>query len=149
MADNIAVTPGTGATVAADEIADGTLGTVKVQYVKLMDGTLDSSNKLVIDASGAVYTRADVVASTTSTNYTGTTTSGTLLAANASRRGLYIYNDSTANLFVKLGATASTTSFTVKLGPGDFWEMPTRPTYTGIVTGLWDAANGAARLTEF
>lgn len=46
MPDNVAISAGTGTTVAADEIVDGTLGTVKVQYVKLMDGTLDSTTKI-------------------------------------------------------------------------------------------------------
>ena len=46
MADNVAVTAGTGTTVAADEVVDGTLGTVKVQYVKIMDGTLDGTTKV-------------------------------------------------------------------------------------------------------
>lgn len=46
MADNVNVTAGSGTTIAADEVTDGTLGTVKVQYVKLMDGTLDSTTKI-------------------------------------------------------------------------------------------------------
>ena len=53
MADNIAVTPGSGKTVLADEVVDGTLGTGVAQFVKLMDGTLDGTNKLVITSSGA------------------------------------------------------------------------------------------------
>lgn len=53
MADNINVTPGTGKVVATDEVIDGILGTVQVQFVKLMDGTLDSTNKLLISATGA------------------------------------------------------------------------------------------------
>lgn len=52
MADNLAVTPGSGATMAADEATDGTLGSVKVPFAKIMDGTLDSTNKLVINSSG-------------------------------------------------------------------------------------------------
>lgn len=46
MADNVAVTAGTGTTIAADEVVDGTLGTVKVQYVKIMDGVIDSTTKI-------------------------------------------------------------------------------------------------------
>jgi hypothetical protein len=50
MADNVTLNAMTGgATVAADEVTDGTLGSVKVQYVKLMDGTLDGTTKGVID----------------------------------------------------------------------------------------------------
>jgi hypothetical protein len=52
MADNIVVTPGAGVTVAADEVADGTLGTVKVQFVKIMDGTLDGTSKAAVGANG-------------------------------------------------------------------------------------------------
>lgn len=54
MADNVAITAGSGTTVAADEVVDATLGTVKVQYVKLMDGTYDSTNKGIIDSSGQI-----------------------------------------------------------------------------------------------
>lgn len=45
MADNVVITAGTGTTVAADEVVDGTLGTVKAQFIKLMDGTLDGTAK--------------------------------------------------------------------------------------------------------
>ena len=52
MADNVAITAGAGTTIAADEVSDGTLGTVKVQYVKIMDGTLDSTTKISPATSG-------------------------------------------------------------------------------------------------
>ena len=54
MADNFTAKDGNAAnqTVAADEVTDGTLGTVKVQYVKLMDGTIDGTSKGVIGATG-------------------------------------------------------------------------------------------------
>ena len=51
MADNVAVSAGSGTTIAADEVSDGTLGSCKVQFVKIMDGTLDGTSK------GAVGTR--------------------------------------------------------------------------------------------
>jgi len=52
MSDNSVRTPGTGETIAADEVTDGTLGTVKVQFVKLMDGTLDGTSKAAVGANG-------------------------------------------------------------------------------------------------
>lgn len=52
MADNVAITAGTGTTVAADEVVDGTLGTVKVQFVKIMDGTLDGTSKAAVGSGG-------------------------------------------------------------------------------------------------
>ncbi len=49
MADNVKITEaGTGTSVAADELTDGTLGSVKVQYIKLMDGSLGGSNKAIV-----------------------------------------------------------------------------------------------------
>jgi hypothetical protein len=52
MADNVAITAGTGTNIAADEVTDATLGSCKVQYVKLMDGTLDGTTKAAIGANG-------------------------------------------------------------------------------------------------
>jgi len=53
MSDNVELNPQSGgAVVGADEVTDDTLGTVKVQYVKLMDGALDGTAKSAIDANG-------------------------------------------------------------------------------------------------
>lgn len=54
MSDNIAVTPGTGKSIAGDEVTDSTLGTVTVQYVKLMDGAIDGTNKAIVVAAGGL-----------------------------------------------------------------------------------------------
>lgn len=81
-------------------------------------------------------------------NVAASTTDGTTLsAANAERRGLLVYNDSTASLFLNLGSGASSTNFTIKLNPDDYYELP-KPIYTGLVTGVWTSAVGFARLTE-
>lgn len=76
-------------------------------------------------------------------------TNVTLLAANAKRTGATIFNDSTATLYVKLGATATTTSYTTKVVTGALYELPFG--YTGQVDGIWasDPGDGAARITEF
>lgn len=70
----------------------------------------------------------------------------TLLAANTLRYGAAIFNDSTQVLFVKLGATASSSSYTVKMQPNTYYEVPFG--YTGIIDGIWASANGNARVTE-
>jgi hypothetical protein len=67
LADNVAVTAGSGTTIAADEVIDGTLGTVKVQYVKLMDGTLDGSTKATVGAGGLKVDPTSSVAMNTGT----------------------------------------------------------------------------------
>lgn len=93
----------------------------------------------------AVQTPKSATGTTTSVNDTASST--TLLASNASRLGATIYNDSASDLYVKLGATASTTSFAVKLVQDAYFEVPFG--YTGIIDGIWSAdSTGAARITE-
>lgn len=70
----------------------------------------------------------------------------TILASNANRLGATIYNDSSAILYLKLGSTASTTSFTIKMQAESYYEVPFN--YTGIIEGLWASATGNARITE-
>lgn len=81
----------------------------------------------------------------TLSNVTMTGSSVTLAASNTDRKGLYIFNDSGVTVYVKLGTTASSTSFTVKMSDQDYYELPS-PIYTGIVTVL--GASGSVRVTE-
>lgn len=76
-----------------------------------------------------------------------TNASGTLLASNSNRIGATIYNDSDQYLFLKLGGTASTSSFTCRVVSHGYYEVPFR--YTGVIDGIWAAnSTGAARITE-
>lgn len=85
--------------------------------------------------------------STAQSSVAGSASSVALLASNVARLGAVINNDSTAVLYVKLGATASTTSYTYKLYTDGVCEIPYG--YTGAVDGIWSSATGNARLTEF
>lgn len=102
------------------------------------------TNRIGHMAGSGTATLANVAASAASV---------TLQASNAARLGLVIVNDSTgADLYVKLGATASVTSYTYYLPRGingqlSILELPL-PVYTGIVDGIWSSASGNARMTE-
>lgn len=96
--------------------------------------------------TGSVTTNFDPSTSATVTPVSSSATVVTLAAANGSRRGLTIYNDSTKILFVKLGSGASQTDFSVKLSSQGYYETPAQ--YTGIVTGLWSSVNGFGYVTE-
>lgn len=50
MADNVAITAGSGTNIATDQLA----GLEHVQFVKLMDGTLDGSGKIAGDATNGL-----------------------------------------------------------------------------------------------
>ena len=106
----------------------------------------DGGNSLTVD--GTVTTTFPSSTTATLTNVSSSVTNVTLLSSNASRKMATIFNDSTTNLFVKFGATASATSFTVKIALGGYYELPI-PVYTGQIDGIWDVANGSARITEY
>lgn len=79
----------------------------------------------------------------------------TALASNSLRSGGFLYNDADTACYVKFGATATTSSFTVKLGKkdtdgiGGSLNLGTLRVYTGIITVIWDGApTGALRITE-
>lgn len=87
------------------------------------------------------------------TSSTGTSTivpaaiaSTVLLAANPDRKGVIFHSGSTAVLSVKLGADATATDRAFPLGLGDYYELPFG--YTGIISGIWSAADGNLVVTE-
>ena len=72
----------------------------------------------------------------------------TIFSATGLAKGRAVFNDSTQVLYLKFGATASLTSYTVQIAAGGYFEFPA-PVYTGEVDGIWSAANGFARLTSW
>lgn len=105
---------------------------------------VDSGSTTVV--TGTVTTKEQSSTSAvTSVASSGTTIS--LLVANTNRRDATFYNDSTQILYLKLGATASTTSYTVQMAAGSYYEVP-QPCYTGAIDGIWASANGSVRITE-
>lgn len=94
-----------------------------------------------------VRSPATAATSATLTNVGAQISNLTLIANNVNRKGLILYNDSTAVLYLKFGSVASTTSFTYYVEGGATLELPT-VTYTGQIDGIWSAANGTARITE-
>ena len=76
------------------------------------------------------------------------TSSVTILAANTARKEALICNNSTANLYLAFTGTAAANAFTVKLAAGASYVLPTT-LYKGIISGIWDAMNGSAQVTEY
>lgn len=109
------------------------------------DAAVSGLNGLLRRLLGRMRPRQSSTA--TLTNVSASVTSVTLLAANAARVGVIVWNDSTATLYIKYGATASATSTSVRMEPDSYWEMP-EPVHPGIMDAIWTAATGAARVTE-
>jgi hypothetical protein len=98
--------------------------------------------------SNTLRTEEATTAIAVTANVASSATNVTLLASNEPRLGAAFYNDSTASLYLKLGATASTSSFTVLILAGGYYELP-MPLYTGIIDGIWASANGNCRVTSW
>lgn len=144
MADNTAQ-DGTDL-IATDEATtiNGAASTgVKVQRTKVGYGNDGSYRDVSADFPLPVREQSD----TGTPSVVGSSaTVVTILASNANRLGAIIFNDSTATLIIGLFTGASASNLTLKLPPGAVYEIPFG--YTGIITGLWDAVNGNARVTE-
>lgn len=141
----------------------GPYDTLKLLNAIQNTGAVSGSTNLIINAVAFEnYNRVEVALSpreepinvlayrpntTTLANVTAAASDTLVLAANLNRIGATVQNDSTALLYLKLGASgASTTSYTVKLKSQDYYEVPYG--FTGVIYGYWEAANGAARVTE-
>lgn len=117
----------------------------------------DGEFRAVTSVGGKIDTTAtvaagDAPATGTITSVNDAATSTTILAANASRKGATVFNDSTAVLYLALSdTTASATAYTVQIPAGGYYELPVCDggVYTGKIVGIWASdASGAARVTE-
>lgn len=159
MADNVSITPGVGKTVATDEVVDGTLGTVQVQFVKLMDGTLDSTNKAIVNSSGGVkvdgssVTQPVSIASMPSTPVTGPLTDTQLRATAVPVSGTFFQatqpisgSVSQAGTWtVQPGNTANTTAWKVD---GSAVTQPVSAASLPLPTGASTSANQSTTNTS-
>lgn len=72
----------------------------------------------------------------------------TLLAANTARKSATIVNGADKILYLKLGAGATTSSYTAEVPAHGSYPVPTG--YTGIITGIWESGpTGNSQITEF
>lgn len=173
MADNVTANPGSGGSLfatrsvtysgdAAAHIAVNGLvvfaGSDDAKTVQDIGG--DAANGLDVDVTRLPALVAGTAligkvvpppaATATLANVSASASSVTLLALNTARYGFTVVNDSTVILYVKCGSTAATTSYTYLLQPGQTVDSSGFPfIYTGILTGIWASATGAARVTEF
>jgi hypothetical protein len=116
----------------------------------------NSTATAIVDSSGVQYSGTNPVptkelrASTgTNSSLADNSASVTILASNTARLGATVYNDSSAVLYLLLGAgPATTTNYTCKVASSGYYEVPFN--YTGQLTGIWasDPNDGGARVTE-
>lgn len=89
------------------------------------------------------------IATATLANTSASTSSVSLLSAQTARAGATFFNDSSAIMYLKYGTTASTTSYTVLVGPNGYYELPGPTVYAGAIDAIWSAATGTVRITSW
>lgn len=161
--DVTSIIPGTGATnlgKAEDAVAgSGDVG-VMALAVRADTAAATAANgdyvPLLTDSEGKLHItkiQSDRVATPTLSNVAGSATSVTILSSNTSRRQVVLVNDSSAICYVKFGATASTTSYTVQMpaianNQAAHLFLDENPIYTGRIDAIWASATGSMRVTE-
>lgn len=100
-------------------------------------------NTVIVDSVGSCSCHAEADTS----NVAASITTVTLLPAFADRKGAIFWNDSISTAYLKFGAGASTSDFTWKLASQSGYELPS-PVYWGLITAVWDSANGFMFVTE-
>lgn len=161
--DVTSILPGTGATnlgKAEDAVAgSGDVG-VMALAVRADTAAATAANgdyvPLLTDSEGKLHItkiQSDRVATPTLSNVAGSATSVTILSSNTSRRQVVLVNDSSAICYVKFGATASTTSYTVQMpaianNQAAHLFLDENPIYTGRIDAIWASATGSMRVTE-
>lgn len=81
------------------------------------------------------------------TTATVTTSSTSILAANANRRGASVYVESGSTLHLALSGSASLTAYTVQVAVGNYYEVPAN--YSGALFGIAATGSAVCRVTEF
>lgn len=178
MADQVQITPGSGVSIITDEVTDGTLGTGQVQVMKIMDATVNGTNKLVITAAGAaqvVFPSAqavtlssgtltgitnpiDVSAATVPVKASRAATSAvTTVAAAASSTTLISSNANRLGVVIRNDSSsvlyirdnASVVTSANATVKLDAGGMYANYLWTGEIRGIWASATGNAVITEY
>lgn len=115
------------------------------------DGSMYVTNTDGAGNLGTVTSAAKAAAAAFS-QVAAATSATALIGANAQRLGLTFYNDSTAVLYLLLGGAVTgtvntTTTYTLQIPAGGYYETPWN--FAGAVTGIWSAANGTVKFSEF
>lgn len=125
-----------------------TVGTDFQQTVTVGNG---ATAGLVMDVlpDGSARVGTNVSSTATKSSVTSAITDVLILAANTTRRGFMVYNESTSALRLSFGTVASSaTSYSVSVAANQLYVGDV-PLFTGQIRGNWVTANGAARVTEF
>lgn len=106
-------------------------------FVRLSDGSAAIATMPTKETRSTIPTQ-------TSPSVTNVNTS--ILVSNANRLGATIYNEGTAICYLKLGTTATISSYSCQIASGGYYEVPFA--YTGAIDGITSASTAQLRVAE-
>lgn len=115
------------------------------------DTPANQTNALKVDGSAVTQPISNSLETTstgTITSVANSTSSVSVLASNANRKGFILHNDSTTTVFVAYSATATLTAFTLRLTSQASYFSNQLPIYRGALSAISSAVNGSLRITE-
>lgn len=132
-------------------VAQSTAGDLNVTVA----GYVAPSTTITVRSSTAADLQAQTQdrpwSTTARSSVTQSSTNVTLQAASTARRAWTCFNKcdtGNASLFVKWGATASTSDFDLVVLSQQYYEMP-QPVYVGRIDGVWESTGtGYARIVQ-
>lgn len=107
-------------------------------------GSVVINNSTPVEVTGTINAAPVCGLTTTVTAWGASTTNSTVFAQNNDRLGATFYKEGTGFAFIKLGATATTDSFTVKIGSNGYWELP--DSYCGQIDIIFDNNKATSRV---
>ena len=99
-----------------------------------------------VESDSPLQTTAAKPSAGSNSSVTATVASSTVLAENASRLGATIYNEGASTCYISLTSVATTTSYTLQVASGGYFECPFW--YTGIISGITASGTAVLRITE-
>lgn len=111
-------------------------------------GSLQTTLPGLMNVTGSVYADLRPALTGSSTPFVAASiTTVTLFPANPARRGATVYNNTNKYMYLRMGVSASTSNFSVKMPRDAYFEAPFN--YTGVITAVWEAGvSGNAQLSE-
>jgi hypothetical protein len=147
MADTaVSIKDGAGANVPIDAFS---MGNGDVRQAVVIGDSAVAAQVAGVTSDNRLQVKTDFTATAVITSTAVSTTSVTLLAADATngRVQVILYNDTNQIVYINLNATAATTSaFSFEMPPGAYWESPRN--FVGAITAITAvAATGAVKVT--
>jgi hypothetical protein len=134
----------TGLKIDTSELTSGS-NTVDRQNIVIADPTI-AANVATVSPNGNLNVAPNSTTGT-HTNPTITSSSSTIVATSTSTVGVAIYNSSTVIVFLGIGFTPTSSSYTIPIEPNVYFEVPYG--FSGIINAITAGASGAIQVTVF